>query len=54
MEKNGKRSLVTIVKYEIILWALWLLRSIPGQLGCYVRRPFLTLEKSQYMGKCNH
>jgi maltose O-acetyltransferase len=40
MEKNGKRSLVAIVKYEIILWALWVLRNIPGQLGCYVRRAF--------------
>lgn len=45
MEKNGKRSVVTTVKYEIILWALWLLRSIPGQLGCYVRRPFFNIGK---------
>ena len=45
MEKNGKRSLVSIVKYEIILWALWLLRSIPGQIGCYVRRSFFNIGK---------
>lgn len=32
------------MRYEIILWFMWMLKSVPGKLGCALRRSFLPID----------